>query len=292
MTGAFIAAVAAIGDDYRRLSSPFLIEVVERVLKRRGITPIVLRRDKCERMRFGYLFAPSARVLKAVVPKRRNTRLVVHWQRPILEIDNLELRRNCITADFGHPISDLWAKAPRSNASDDDEDSISVYHTRNLAISRGGVKVQNTHNLEKLGGALVDLIGFLNSPQRDDALLREAGVSLDRALFPLLVALGARGALGVAELADLVGRDHTTVSRQLAKIEMLALIERCEGERDRRRRAAQLTDDGRKIVHAITDARRRLLSMALAPWSEADGAALADLNRRFADSLMGVQSPS
>jgi DNA-binding MarR family transcriptional regulator len=133
---------------------------------------------------------------------------------------------------------------------------------------------------------MLDLLGFLNSPQRDDALLREAGVSLDRALFPLLVILGARGALGVAELADQVGRDHTTVSRQLAKLESLDLVARYEGGDDRRRRAAALTSAGKKIVRAITQARRRLLSKALAQWSEADRAALASLNRRFADALM------
>ena len=150
--------------------------------------------------------------------------------------------------------------------------------------------MHNTRNLERLGGALIDLIGFLNSPQRDDVLLREAGVSLDRALFPLLVALGARGALGVAQLADLVGRDHTTVSRQLAKLESLGLIVRPDSETDRRRRAAQLTEEGGKIVRAITLARRRLLSRALADWTEADRTALADLNRRFADALNGAAS--
>jgi DNA-binding MarR family transcriptional regulator len=150
-----------------------------------------------------------------------------------------------------------------------------------------GVKVYNTRNMDRLASSLIDIIGFLNSPQRDDALLREAGVSLDRALFPLLVRLGARGPLGVAELAGQVGRDHSTVSRQLARLEGLGLIERCEREADRRRNAARLTVAGRKIVEAITTARRRLLSRALADWSEADRAALADLNRRFADALIG-----
>lgn len=146
--------------------------------------------------------------------------------------------------------------------------------------------MQNTQNVDMLGAALIDLLGFLNSPQRDDALLKEAGVSLDRALFPLLVRLGALGPLGVAELADHAGRDHTTVSRQLAKLESLALITRRADDADRRRHAAQLTAKGRKTVQAITQARRRLLSRALAEWSESDRAALAALNRRFADTLM------
>jgi DNA-binding MarR family transcriptional regulator len=147
--------------------------------------------------------------------------------------------------------------------------------------------VYDKRNIDRLAVSLIDLVGFLNSPRRDDALLREAGVSLDRALFPLLVRLGRQGPLGVAELADQVGRDHTTVSRQLAKLESLGFIARCEGDADRRRRAARLTGGGEAIVHAITLARRRLLSAALADRSEADRAALADLSRRFADTMIG-----
>lgn len=146
--------------------------------------------------------------------------------------------------------------------------------------------MQNTRNIDKLGFSIIELFSFLNSPRRDDALLHEAGVSLDRALFPLLVRLSMQGALSVAELADQVGRDHTTVSRQLAKLDSLALVERCDSGGDRRRRTAQLTANGSKVVKAITLARRRLLSKALAKWSEADRKALADLVRRFADALI------
>jgi len=145
--------------------------------------------------------------------------------------------------------------------------------------------MHNTRNVDALGRTLVDMMSFFASPQRDDALLREAGVELDRALFPLLVRLGMQGPLGVAELADQVGRDHTTVSRQLAKLETLKLVVRPDSSDDRRRRVAQLTAAGRRIVQAIVSARRRLLTQALASWSDKDLAALADLNRRFADTL-------
>ena len=139
--------------------------------------------------------------------------------------------------------------------------------------------------------ALIDILGLLNSPQRDDRLLREAGVAIDRALFPLLVVLDARGALGVAELADQVGRDHTTVSRQLAKLASDGLVGRNAREADRRRRAAALTGEGRKIVRRITAARRRLLSQALSGWSAKDRAALAEYCRRFADALGAAKGP-
>ena len=145
--------------------------------------------------------------------------------------------------------------------------------------------MQNTHNLEKLGSALLDILSVLNSPQRDVVLLREADVEIDRALFPLLVATGARGPLAVGGLADLVGRDHTTVSRQLAKLKQLKLVA-SQAEQDRRRNAVKLTAEGEKIVQKISRARRRLLSQALSDWSERDREALVTLTRRFADTLL------
>ena len=144
--------------------------------------------------------------------------------------------------------------------------------------------MHSTRDIDDLADTLVDLIGFLNSPQRDEALLREAGVTLDRALFPLLVRLHRHGPLSVAVLADQVGRDHTTLSRQIARLEGLALITRKDGS-DRRFRVASLTAQGEAVVAAIAAARRRLLGRALSHWSADERAALADLNRRFVKAV-------
>jgi MarR family len=48
--------------------------------------------------------------------------------------------------------------------------------------------------------------------------------------------------LNVAELADQVGRDYTTASRQLARLKNLRLIERPASDADRRASEALLTD--------------------------------------------------
>jgi len=53
--------------------------------------------------------------------------------------------------------------------------------------------VHSTRDIDDLVAALLDLMGFLSSPKRDDVLLNEAGVNLDRALFPLLVRLARSG---------------------------------------------------------------------------------------------------
>jgi len=145
--------------------------------------------------------------------------------------------------------------------------------------------VQNTRSLDRVGQALVDLMSFFASPQRDQTLLRTAGVELDRALFPLLVRLADGAPKGVAELAEEVGRDHTTVSRQLAKLESLGMVERPQAAGDRRVRAARIAPEGETVVAAIADARRRLLSRVLANWSEDDLARLGELNQRLAIDL-------
>src|SRR5580692_10938468 len=108
---------------------------------------------------------------------------------------------------------------------------------------------------------------MLNSPRQDDILLREAGVSMDRALFPLLVRIGKAGSVSVVELADQVGRDHSTISRQTARLESLGLISRRQGVRDLRMREAAITAAGQRAVRAIATARRRLLGKLLADWS-------------------------
>ncbi len=62
----------------------------------------------------------------------------------------------------------------------------------------------STRDVDAIAAALIDLTGCLNSPRQDEVLLRAAGVSLDRALFPLLVRLSA-ATLSVVQLADQVG---------------------------------------------------------------------------------------
>ena len=48
----------------------------------------------------------------------------------------------------------------------------------------------NKYDITEFHGALLDIIGVMNQPVRDEQLLQAAGVQLDQILFPLLVAIG------------------------------------------------------------------------------------------------------
>lgn len=142
--------------------------------------------------------------------------------------------------------------------------------------------------IRQLHHTLVDLVGLMNRPQRDSFLLQEAGVSLDRALFPLLIAVERKGPIGVVELGELVGRDYTTVSRQAAKLASLCLITRRPSKADNRVREAAITSKGRQITSALDAARERMAVLLFAKWSKRDFQDLARLMRRFVDDLQSL----
>jgi DNA-binding MarR family transcriptional regulator len=148
--------------------------------------------------------------------------------------------------------------------------------------------VHNTHisdQLRILHGAVLDIVAVMNGPQRDETIIREAGIKLDRALFPLLVLVERFGPIGVVDLADRVGRDYTTVSRQVAKLESLGLVARRTGARDARVREAVILPEGKAMTDLIDAARERILRAIFKAWDGEEMDALVRLVRRFADAL-------
>jgi DNA-binding MarR family transcriptional regulator len=149
-------------------------------------------------------------------------------------------------------------------------------------------KVQTTHisdQLRQLHAAVLDIVGVINRPQRDEVLIRAAGIPLDRALFPLLVGIGRFGPIGVVDLADRVGRDYTTVSRQIGKLESLGLVERREGTADRRMREAAITAKGKAMTDLVDAARDRIGRAIFKTWDLQEIDELVRLMRKFADAV-------
>jgi DNA-binding MarR family transcriptional regulator len=152
-------------------------------------------------------------------------------------------------------------------------------------------RVHNTHigaQIRDLHGSLLDIVGVINRPSGDELLIKEAAIPLDRALFPLLVVIGKFGPIGVVDLADRVGRDYTTVSRQVAKLESLGLIARRADPRDRRIRESAITPTGKLMTDAVDSARERIGRRIFKTWDPHDIDALVRLMRKFADAIRDV----
>ncbi|MFY0577497.1 MarR family winged helix-turn-helix transcriptional regulator [Cystobacter fuscus] len=140
-------------------------------------------------------------------------------------------------------------------------------------------------SLPELHRALIDIVSLMNRPERDVALLERAGLTLERALFPLLVLVERLGPIGVGDLAGRVGRDYTTVSRQVARLEELGLVDRRAGSADKRVREAIITPRGKAATDAVDAAREEMALTMFRDWTLKDFNELVRLMRMLADDM-------
>ena len=140
---------------------------------------------------------------------------------------------------------------------------------------------------DELHAVLLQLNGYMNRPDVDQAFLQHAGVKLDRALFPLLTRIGLARPVSVVELANLVGRDHSVVSRQVAKLEALGLVERQAAKGDQRVRFLGPSARGQTMLGQFAVARSRLLTERLDGWTDDERSRLLDLLTRFVFAIAG-----
>ena len=151
-------------------------------------------------------------------------------------------------------------------------------------------KVQNTRikaMLPELHRSLIDITSVMNRPERDAELLAKAGLALERALFPLLVLVERLGPIGVVDLAGRVGRDYTTVSRQVARLEALGLVTRRSSATDKRIREALITPMGKEATDAVDTAREEMAITMFKDWELKDFDDLARLMRKLAETMSG-----
>ncbi|WP_166941808.1 MarR family winged helix-turn-helix transcriptional regulator [Sphingopyxis panaciterrae] len=124
--------------------------------------------------------------------------------------------------------------------------------------------------LPELHRLLIDIMIMANRPERDIELLARAGLAPERALFPLLAIIERAGPIGVVDLAGRAGRDYTTISRQLARLEELGLASRRPGVADKRVHETIITPQGRAAIEALLAAREEMTLEMLADWTRED----------------------
>jgi DNA-binding MarR family transcriptional regulator len=137
------------------------------------------------------------------------------------------------------------------------------------------------HWTDKLHAAVLALADLVNRSDIDAQLLADSGIKLDRALFPLLSRINMAGGISTVALANLVGRDHSTVSRQASKLEGLGLVERVPSASDARVRLLVPSVAGKALFRKVREARRRMLERHFLAWPEQDRDALIVLLERM-----------
>lgn len=137
------------------------------------------------------------------------------------------------------------------------------------------------HWTDKLHSAVLTIADLVNRSDIDAQLLADSGIKLDRALFPLLSRISMAGEISTVALANLIGRDHSTVSRQASKLEDLGLVERVQSASDARMRLLVPSAAGKALFRKVREARRRMFERHFLAWSEQDRDALIVLLERM-----------
>nr|WP_086024377.1 MarR family transcriptional regulator [Streptomyces sp. PsTaAH-124] len=108
-------------------------------------------------------------------------------------------------------------------------------------------------------------------------MAREVHPGLESSAYGLLVRLDECGSQRATALAAYIGVGKATMSRQLRALEELGLVAREPDPADGRAWLVALTDDGRRRVGQVRDARRARYVRQLDHWDRGEVAELARL---------------
>jgi DNA-binding MarR family transcriptional regulator len=109
--------------------------------------------------------------------------------------------------------------------------------------------------------------------------------SMDRAAYLLLNRLDREGPMGVKALAEAMGIDSSTVTRQVAPLVDTGLVKRTSHPEDGRAVVLALSPRGRGRLGEVRDSRRRLMAQVTETWTTQEREVFTDLLVRFNTAL-------
>ncbi|WP_433944734.1 MarR family winged helix-turn-helix transcriptional regulator [Paenibacillus sp. SN-8-1] len=128
-------------------------------------------------------------------------------------------------------------------------------------------------------------MALINRPDRDKKMIASAGVNLEAATFRILVGIGHLSQTSVGDLAAMMGKNYSSVSRQIDKLETAGLVHTYPSSSDSRIRVSELTEYGEEVISTINLTRERIMREALADWSPEERSDLLDHLRRLFESM-------
>lgn len=142
---------------------------------------------------------------------------------------------------------------------------------------------------EELIKSLVTIVTFFNRTDRDKIFVKKAGINLEATSFQLFVTIGRIQPTNVSDLANVLGKSHSSTSRQIDKLEKLGYIKTKNDEIDARIRSISLSEHGKQVTEIINKTRLDNIERALSTWSEEDKKNLFNSLDHLADTLKNIE---
>lgn len=123
-------------------------------------------------------------------------------------------------------------------------------------------------------------------------LVETSGVSIDRSMISILTRLSAAGTLRISDLADRLGLDRSTLSRQVSAAVAAGYVSRTTDESDSRAYLVSMTDEGKTAYQAVRRARTRIMAELTNQMTPTEVARVSDALPVLARALDNLASPS
>ncbi len=136
---------------------------------------------------------------------------------------------------------------------------------------------------DEIGSQLVRLVRLIERVQAQ--YQAEHSDAVDRATYLLLVHLAKAGPRRAGALAEAVHSDPSTVSRQVAHLVQLGLVERVADPADGRATLLVATAEGSRVFDENRQLRNRRLATLMSDWPDDDRQAFVRLLTRFTDAF-------
>lgn len=133
--------------------------------------------------------------------------------------------------------------------------------------------------------SLVTIVSFFNRTDRDKSFIKTAGVDLEATSFQLFVTIGRMQPANVTNLANVLGKSYSSVSRQIDKLEQKRLVETKSSEKDARNRLVSLSKTGEDLKKTLDETRLRNINTALSTWTDEQKNALLENLQHLASTL-------
>jgi len=140
--------------------------------------------------------------------------------------------------------------------------------------------------LSEIEHAFTTIVRWGNLPRVRERFVTAAGMALDRPSYSVLFRLEEGGPARLSDLAQRLGLDLSTTSRQVHHLEVAGLVQRAVVEEDRRAALLSLTDEGKELVGRIRQAKRAVITEMLAGWTDDERKELARMLNRLADEIV------
>jgi DNA-binding MarR family transcriptional regulator len=139
--------------------------------------------------------------------------------------------------------------------------------------------------LAQIERALTKIVRWGNLPRVRERFTAVAGMSLDRASYAVLFRL-EEGPARLSDLAQKVGVDISTLSRQVHHLEAAGLVAKTVVEEDRRAAMLSATAEGRDLTQRIRAAKRAAITEMLEGWTPEEREELGRVLGRLADEMV------